>query len=183
MTDSTTASAVFTLQASTPPPPSSPLQGLWTSREELATLPTSGPAWATVLKGAQQATTNPALQDQDNHTSVFVLAKAIVWARTGEARYRTEAIASLEELVRRGFVGGRTLAWGRNLAGYVLAADLLGYRTPAFEEYVRQVAEVWQCSQISACGTSRKATMREMFEKRPSNWGSHAFFSLAVAYR
>ena len=162
---------------------SQPINGIWTSVKELTDKPKSGPAWQVLFEGAQQKTLRPNLADQNDHTGVFVLAKAIVYVKTGNEKYKSEALQTIQRLVAIGMPGGRTLAWGRNIAAYVMAADLLGYRTSEFESYIHHVADVWRCAQIEVCGGGRKATLREMFEKRPSNWGSHAFASLAAIYR
>ena len=160
--------------------------GIWTSPQELAAKPMSGPAWEAVLAGAQRSISDTDLSDQDNHTGVFVLARAILFGRAPQQfpDYDNAAIAAIEELVARGNPGGRTLAWGRNITAYVLAADLIGYRTAAFEQYLADLADKWECSQItSPYRRGRKATLREMFEKRPNNWGAHAFAALAAIYR
>ena len=97
--------------------------GIWTSPEELLGKPTSGPAWDAVLGGAGRSVSNPDLVNQDDHTGVYVLAKAIVYTRAPSqfGSYRNEAIASIETLVAKGHPGGRTLAWGRNIGAYVIA--------------------------------------------------------------
>src|SRR5262249_26337824 len=63
-----------------------PARKLWIDPERLAGLPTSGPAWENLLAAARQPTSAPSLADPKDPTNVRVLAKALVYARTGETR-------------------------------------------------------------------------------------------------
>jgi hypothetical protein len=67
--------------------------------------------------------------------------------------------------------GGRTLALGRNLPAYVLAADLISLRTadPAFDQ---TVFRPWLRSLLTE--TLDGKTLRSTHEERPNNWGTHA---------
>jgi hypothetical protein len=149
--------------------------GIWTSAAELAKIPMSGPAWEAVLLGASQNCANPDIANQDDDTNVYVLAAAIVYARTGDARYKNKVIAACDKLVAKGNPGGLTLAWGRETGAYAMAADLVGYRTPAFETWLRNMAEVYK--------DEEKRTLIKTFQTRANNWGSHAFGSLCAIYR
>ena len=162
----------------TPLPLAAQPVGIWTSPEELLGKPTSGPAWDAVLSGARQNVSHPDLADQDDHTGVYVLAKAIVYTRAPDqfSSYRNEAIASIETLVAKGHPGGRTLAWGRNIGAYVMAADLLGYRSTAFDTYLRHLVTDWK-------GTQLNRNLHEMFEYMPNNWGTLASGSVIAIYR
>src|SRR5262245_18815008 len=62
----------------------------WIAPAELAALPTSGPAWESLWQTAQEPTPAPDLSDMTDPTNVRVLAKALVYARTREPRYREE---------------------------------------------------------------------------------------------
>jgi hypothetical protein len=149
--------------------------GIWTSAEELARVPTAGPAWEQVLHGATQDCSNPEVSNPDDNSNVYALAAAIVYARTGDPDYKAKVVAACEKLVAAGKPAGNTLAWARETGAYALAADLTGYRTPEFAEWLHKMAEVYEGSD--------RLTMRKMFEKRPNNWGSHAFGSLCAIYR
>lgn len=148
---------------------------LWTSAEELMSKPMSGDGWAAVLRYAAMDTTHPDVANQDDHTNVAVLANAIAYARTGNVSYKNKVINAIEILVNRGNPGGRSLAWGRETGAYALAADLVGYRTPAFENWLRNMADTYICSQTNK-------TLRGMFKQRPNNWGNMAFGSLVAIY-
>src|SRR5262245_63624672 len=66
--------------------------GIWTSKAELAARPTSGAAWDRVLQYASMSTATPLVSNQDDDTDVRVLAKALVYARTGQDSYRQDVI-------------------------------------------------------------------------------------------
>jgi hypothetical protein len=148
---------------------------IWTSASELSTIPMSGPAWDAVLRAANQNTSYPDVSNQDDSTNVNVLAAAIVYARTGEASYRDKVVAACQQLAAAGKPAGRTLAWARETGAYALAADLVGYRTTEWEQWLRNMAEVY----VAEDGK----TLRQMYFQRPNNWGSHAFGALCAIYR
>jgi hypothetical protein len=137
-------------------------------------MPTSGAAWTSLKSYADADTSAPNVSNQDDPTNVRVLAAAIVYARTGDTKYRDKVIAACKA-VQGTEAGGRTLAWGREAGAYAMAADLVGYREAAFEAWLSEVADGALCSQLDL-------TLRKMFEKRPNNWGSMAFGSLAAIY-
>ena len=148
---------------------------LWIDPARLASLPTSGPGWENLLSAAQEPTHAPNLADQEDPTNVRVLAKALVYARTGEERYRREVVDACLAAIGTER-GGSTLALGRELAAYVLAADLVG-GVPArgdrdFTAWLRDVRH----------RKLRGGTLVSTHERRPNNWGTSAGASrVAVA--
>lgn len=114
--------------------PPEPADGIWIGPSELAALPASGAAWDAVLAGADDlATTSADVSDQDSNHDVFTFAAALVCARTGErcveARAAVvEAIGTEEATLTTPRVPpeNQWLPVGRNLAAYVIAADVLG---------------------------------------------------------
>jgi len=149
--------------------------GIWTSALELQRIPMRGAAWTAVLNGAQEDCSNPDVGNQDDDTNVYVLAAAIVYARTGEKVFRDKVIHACEQVEAKGNPGGYALAWARETGAYALAADLVGYRTSGFETWLRNMTETYE--------DLENRTLREIFETRPNNWGSHAFGSLCAIYR
>jgi hypothetical protein len=90
----------------------------------------SGAAWNAVVNAAGGGG-GANIADQDSHHDQAALAAAIYAARTGQERDR--AVAALQSAIGTE-QGGRWLAVGRNLTGYVIAADLLGIRSgPIFD--------------------------------------------------
>lgn len=154
-----------------PPPPPNPTptgKGIWLSKEEIAALPMSGAAWDAVLSAAGKAITSPNLNDQDSPNNVITLAKALVAVRTGEAKYRDEVIALIGKLPEP---GDRTLALGRELAAYVVAADLVDIPKAQLEAKLRLIL-----SKKLSDGRS----LIQTHEQRPNNWGTHAGASRAA---
>jgi hypothetical protein len=139
---------------------------LWIDPARLASLPTAGPAWENLLHAAQAPTRKPDLSNQEDPANVQVLAQALVYARTGEARYRRAVVDACMAAIGTER-GGRTLALGRELAGYVIAADLVGLdgeQGRAFKAWLGEVRH-------------RKlggGTLVSTHERRPNNWGTSA---------
>ena len=147
------------------------------SQSRLLSLPTSGAAWDALERAADGSAGSPNLADLNQETNVQILAKALVYARTGTASYRAEVIAALRAAMGTE-VGGETLALGRELAAYVIAADLIGLRAadPALDATFR----AWLGGVLDrrlADGNS----LTETHERRPNNWGTHAGASRAAA--
>jgi len=137
----------------------------------VAGLPTSGPAWAALLSRASQSASSPTISDQDDPDNVTVLAQALVYARTGDAAMRSKVLTALAKVQSSSV--GRALALGRELGAYVLAADYIGYRDPAFVSWVsrmRTVATSGGPSSLIAC-----------HEQRPNNWGTWCGASRVIA--
>jgi len=148
---------------------------LWLDPARLASLPTSGPGWENLLRAAQEPTGAPDLSDMEDPTNVRVMAKALVYARTGEERYRQEVVSACLAAIGTER-GGSTLALGRELAAYVIAADLVGGlpgdQGRRFTGWLRDVRHQ----------KLRGGTLVSTHERRPNNWGAMAGASrIAVA--
>lgn len=155
----------------TPPPPLG--NGIWISKEEIALLPMQGKAWQRLKSQADQPAGTPQVSNQDQDNNVLVLAKALVYARTQEEKYRTEVRAQCMAAIDTE-IGGRTLALGRELLAYVIAADLVGLE-PA-EDYAFRL---W----LRRCLTEslvEGGSLVSTHENRPNNWGTHAGASRAA---
>ncbi len=145
--------------------------GIWISAEEIAKLPTSGAAWENLLGAAQQPTNAPNLFEQNDPTNVHVLAKALVFARLKEEKYRDEVMAALRAvLATQASSEARTLALGRELLAYVIAADLidLHHHAPALDEQFRAKLKALRSTPF------KERTLISTHEQRPNNWGTHA---------
>ena len=146
--------------------------GIWISAAEIASLPTFGPAWDNLKAEADQPTGTPDLSDQDDDVNVRVLAKALVFARTGDGGYRDAVIEAC--MAAKGTeAGGRTLALGRELIAYVIAADLV--KLPAEQD---QQFRAWLRQTLNENLDGR--TLQSTHEERPNNWGTHAGGSRAA---
>lgn len=158
---------------------SGPSVGILIGKSELSRLPTSGTAWTNLKSWADGAAGTPDIQNQDEDNDIHVLAKGLVYARTGIASYRAGVLANLKAAVGSES-GGRTLALGRNLPGYVIAADLidLGSYDPAFD---KNVFRPWLRGLLTE--NLDGDTLRSTHEERPNNWGTHAGASRAALAR
>ena len=173
------APAPAPIAAPAPPRPASgpvAVAGLWTTAAELAARPTSGSAWAAVKAAADGSPGTASIADQNSDHDIDTLAAALVYARTKIAAYRAKAAAGIGAAIGTE-QGGRTLALGRNLASYVIAADLieLGNYDGALDGRFR--------SWLSAVRTEDLGgdTLVSTSEQRPNNWGTMAGASRVAA--
>jgi hypothetical protein len=150
-------------------------QGIWMSAAELSNLPMWGPAWDRLKNQADSPAGTPNIRDQDDATDVNTLAKALVYARTGDERYRTEVINLVMAAIDTE-LGGRTLALGRNLVSYVIAAELVSLPADKDQDFRN-----WLRRTLTEELDGR--TLQSTHELRPNNWGTHAGASRAAVAR
>ena len=109
---------------------------------------------------------HPNLSNQDDPNNVRVLAKAIYSVRTGDESVEQEVAAALDHIQgteRRADM----LALGRELAAYVIAADIIqleGEREARFKRWLSKVVQ----------RTYQGRSITSTHEDRPNNWGTHA---------
>jgi hypothetical protein len=148
------------------------VSGIWIGPAEIAQLPMQGPCWDSLLQEAQAPAGKPDLSDQEEKVHQRVLAKALVFARTGDTKLRFEVIDAV--LGAMGTErGARTLAVGRNVIAYVIAADLVHLppdEDARFRDWLRDLLDE------KLHGKSLRSTHME----RPNNWGQHAGASRAA---
>jgi hypothetical protein len=157
-------------------PPAS--AGLWISASEMAMLPAEGPAWEHLLAQAAQPCGEPDLGDQNDQTNVCVMAKALVATRTGNAVLRGAVLEALARIADGTPYRGRALALGRELAAYVIAADVIDLQHvhAALDHKLRaRLREL-----LTTPTTQGPASLVECHEKRPNNWGTHCGASRAA---
>lgn len=151
--------------------------GLWIDHDRLMELPMEGVAWRKLLEDAHQPMPQPDLTNQEEEANVLVFAKALVHARTGKQRYRQDVLKAVRDVIgTEAKPGGRTLALGRNLMGYVLAADLVGLPKELDQEFRDWLRDVRYRRYPSG------KTLIFTHEDRPNNWGTAAGASrIAIA--
>ena len=143
------------------------------SAGDLQSLPMEGAAWDAVVRYSRQPI-NPELANQNDPSNVSTLALALYAARTGDqsAAVRVRAII---DGIRGTEAGARSLAVGRELAAYVIAADLVGLSPEGdarFRAWLRGLPE----------RNFQGRSLRSTHEDRPNNWGTHAGASrIAIA--
>jgi uncharacterized repeat protein (TIGR02543 family) len=149
--------------------------GIWTSAAEISKLPTSGLGWENLKAGADKPIGPPNLSDHEDSVNVAILAKALVYARTGEDTYRQQVIAACMAAMGTE-QGGLTLALGRGLLAYVVAADLV--KLPPTEDAIFRswLRNIW-------AETFAGQTLRSSHEGRPNNWGTHCGATRAAIAR
>jgi len=146
--------------------------GVWISPDQIRSLPTTGAAWLKLTQSAAKTTTTPDLSNQDEDADVFTLAKALVGVRQNNATYLAQVRQNVMAAIGTE-AGGRTLALGRNLASYVIAADLVGL-SPTDDARFR----TWLRTTLSE--NLDGDTLRSTHELRANNWGTMAGGSRAA---
>lgn len=149
---------------------------VWVTPAELAALPTSGPAWRQLRRAADRLPGTANLADQESNHDIDALAAALVYARTGDPAYRAAAARAVLAAIGTER-GGRTLALGRNLAAYVIAADLAGLAS--FDRAGDRRFRAW----LDAVRTEPLSgkTLISTHDVRPNNWGTMAGASRVAA--
>ena len=148
--------------------------GIWTSAAEISKLPVTGLTWNNLKAGADAPIGKPNLADNEDSVNVAILAKALVYARTGNEAYRQAVITGCMQAI--GTEGTETLALGRELLAYVLAADLV--KLPASED---ATFRAWLRAMLSQNLGSQ--SLRSSNESRPNNWGTHCGATRAAIAR
>lgn len=162
---------------------------IWIGPDELAMLEMQGDAWKNLKKQAMKPPGRPDLSIYKQRNNVRVLAKALVYARCKlEAAHRQcknfdlkklhlEVVDQIAMIINEK-INGNTLALGRKLAAYVIAANLV--KLPAEED---KVFRVWLRNvRYLQPDSQSKKTLVSTHEDRPNNWGTHAGASrIAIA--
>jgi hypothetical protein len=163
-------------QAAPPTLPRAANTGLWIAPSELAQLPVSGPTWQQLKQTADGSLGTPNIADQNSDHDVKTLAVALLYARTGTTAYRAKAASAILAAIGTER-GGRTLALGRNLATYVIAADLIELRgyDAAKDQQFRAWLNIVRYERLDG------GTLISTHERRANNWGTHAGASRIAA--
>jgi hypothetical protein len=149
-------------------------------RSQLMALPTSGTGWTRLKAVADSKLGSADLCDQDSKHHLRVLARALVYARTGVARYGGDARYGVMQAIKTQRVGcsNATLALGRQLMAYVLAADfanLSGSADATFRTWLSGI----RTKKIG--GHSKWWSLTETHRESAANWGAHAGASRIAA--
>jgi hypothetical protein len=147
------------------------LGGIVMSTTRLRTEITAGSAWTNVVNAATDRSGGVDLADQDNTHAARTLAAALVFARTGDTGERDRVVAALRQLPSASLSGARVLSVARQLGGYAIAADLVGYRDSGFATWIGGMRTTY----IGNHG--RWVTLSGTSEDSPNNWGAWAMAS------
>jgi hypothetical protein len=131
----------------------------------------SGAAWTALKTEADRDCGTPNLTDQDQRNNVCVMAKALVFARTGTASYRTDVVRAITQIAQSGTYTGRALALGRELIAYVIAADLIDLEN--FDRPLDSAFRTTLRTLRTAYTSGAASNLIDCHERRPNNWGAH----------
>jgi hypothetical protein len=161
-----------------------PSAHIWIGPKELAALNMEGQYWEQLEAQAREPAGSPNLSDKDQDNDVYVLAKALVYVRcsleAAHAECADRNVAELRnEVIKQVMAAmgtensGAASALGRELAAYVIAADLVGL-PPESDHTFR----TWL--QAVRHKTLEKATLISTHEERPDQKGTLAGASRAA---
>ncbi len=150
------------------------------SGDRLRALPAAGPAWDEMKDVADGDLGTADLTDQDNKHGVRTLAAALVYARTKDPAYFEKTRAAVMEAIgtERIEATSSILALGRQLAPYVLAADLIelsGEDDQVFREWLSEI----RTRELG--GHGRWKALTATHEDSTNNWGAFAGASRIAA--
>jgi hypothetical protein len=117
-----------------PETPRADLTDILYQREVVMRRPTTGADWERLAKRANGTWAKPNLGDNNAQGDADVVAGALYAVRKGDDAMRAKVVNQLKAAVASPLT--RTLELGRGLAGYVIAANLIGYAEPAFANWV-----------------------------------------------
>jgi hypothetical protein len=169
--------------------PRTGVSGLLVDLEVLMVRSTTGSAWDWLVKWAAQAERiAPVLGNFDDNAdsgraASKYLACAMVAARTGSDRHRRVVVRGLDALIgteNRSTDGTPSasylLATGRQLPGWLAAADLIGYDNPSFDMWLRTLPT----KTIGDHGRVQWRALVGCSHNSASNWGLACLSSWAA---
>ena len=158
-----------TTSASTPTTGGGGGGALLMSSSSIAAIPMSGSGWSALSSAASGSWGSPKLADLNSNHDQYTLAGALYYARTGDSAMRAKVASAILSAIGTES-GSRSLEVSRNIVGYVLAADLIGFRSfkPADESRFRS----WLAGLRTQSFDGR--TIVDTHEERPNNWGTMA---------
>lgn len=154
--------------------PSAAKSGIWISQAEIDALPASGAGWTELLAAADANPGSPSLSNQDSDNNVMVLAEALVCAKMpkpNSAPYCDKVVSALHAVTSQNLESGaRALALGRELAAYVISADIIDLKdvNPALDALFRL-----KIKSLLSYQTSEAGSLIDCDNNRPNNWGGH----------
>jgi hypothetical protein len=148
---------------------------------ELGLVPMEGAGWESLVTTVRGDLGDVDLSDQNSRSAGRTYGAALVYVRTGEAEYRDKVVAQLRRLPdaktppRRGGRYGGVLSVARQLSGYIMAAELVGYRDDEFAAFVDDIRD----REIG--GHGRWDAINATSEDSANNWGTWALATRAAA--
>jgi hypothetical protein len=158
--------------------------GIWMSKEEIKKLPVTGASWNELVSKAQNNTNDPDLSNMNDKTDTNTVAKALVYARTGDTTYAVEVVYTLQRVVELNPILG-SLEWSalgalRSMGSYAIAADLIDLKNYA-PDFDQNEFRPWLDKARYADTQGGRGSVASIQEKRPNNWGTHGSASRIAA--
>lgn len=163
-----------------PPPEPTPTAGILISPEQLRALPQEGDAWLNILEWASKdIPTN--VHDQNSSCDAVIFANAIVYTVTGDEAALLDVLEMLSDLVAQGFDGEHTLDISRNLAAFIVSADLINL--PAVDPELDAQLRSWlkTALTVTLAGRAGLHTLLDSAMKDSTNHGTHSRTSVLAA--
>lgn len=162
--------------------------GVIISAAEIAKWPTSGTGWEKIKDVADHIGTDPLLDipdltNQNDKHDMKILAEAIIYARTGDIAYQTKALQGIMSAKGTERVGAENsiLSLGRQLGGYVFAADLIQMQKYYPQDYTDFRDWLWKIRTENLGGHSVFTMLIQTHEQYASNWSTFAGASRIAA--
>jgi hypothetical protein len=155
---------------------------MWQASATMAALPESGAPWSDLVAVANRTPEPVCIVGQASDHNVVALANALVFAGNGLDTRRDKARDLIGQAIGKHNqtptgctnTGGRALEAGRNIFAYILAADIINL--PQYDSTMGTNFSNWlnTVESYQFPNSPRSGTLRDTFEHRPDNWGSHA---------
>lgn len=135
--------------------------------QDYSVFATYGKSWNQLYQAALGNWGTAKISDQDSNHDVYTLAGALVSSRLEDDSLQSKTEKAIQAAIGTE-VGGRTLALGRNLLSYVLAADAiqLGKINPTLDSSFKSWLSKVRTENLSGL------TLIKTHETRPNNWGT-----------
>ncbi len=139
----------------------------------------SGAGWTDVLAAAKAASGATSLSNQDSNDSTNVMAAALVYARNGDTTYLAKVKKAITDICTKNLESGsRALALGRELIGYVLAADIVQLKNVDADLDAKWRTKL---AYLLTYKTSQAGSLIDCSLARANNWGGHSRASWLAA--
>jgi pectate lyase len=149
------------------------------SQSEIDAAASSGTAFTQAKTIADTSIGTVNLADQDMDNAAIAYCAALMYVKTGTASYRTRVESALAQLPsastppRSGETGG-VLPVARQLAGWIIAADLVGYRPAAFTSFASAIRT------RNIGGHGLWDVLKTTSQVTANNWGTHSLAARAA---
>lgn len=156
-----------------PEPEPTPTGHLWISPQRLASLPTSGAAWTRLTAKAKGNWGSPSFSSYTEDWAHGLMAGALVAARIDAIDLRSKVITNITTAMSKPYGRDSFKEVTRILPEIVMSASLVGYRSPGFTDWLRELLAY-------TFGGSDPGTIATNQRTGPGNSGAMAGASLAA---